>query len=77
MAKVTVRVSNFAEPIEVNEDEIAGLRQQGLLIEDPLAELQRQRDAAAAEVELLDAEIAAATAKDTPAKASAKTPKES
>lgn len=76
MAKVTVRVSTFAEPIEVEEDEIVSLRQQGLLIEDPLADLQRRRDAAAAELERLDAELAAATATDTPAKA-AKTSKES
>jgi hypothetical protein len=34
MAKTSVRVTMFADPIEVDEDEIPGLRAQGLLIED-------------------------------------------
>jgi hypothetical protein len=34
VGKTTVRVSMFAEPIEVDEDEVDNLRHQGLLIED-------------------------------------------
>lgn len=68
MAKVTVRVTMFADPIEVDEDEIPGLRMQGLLIEDPAADLQRARDAVAAELDRLDGQIAASAPK-TPAKA--------
>jgi hypothetical protein len=34
MAKTSVRVSMFREPIEVDEAEIPNLRTQGLLVED-------------------------------------------
>jgi hypothetical protein len=34
MAKVTVRLTMFADPYEVDETEIPNLRAQGLLIED-------------------------------------------
>lgn len=37
MDKVKVRVSMFDEPIEVDPDEVAGLRSQGILVEDPPA----------------------------------------
>ncbi len=41
MAKTTVRVTMFADPIEVDEDEVGSLRSQGLLIEDePSAPLE-------------------------------------
>ena len=34
MAKVQVRVTMFADPIEVDEEEVPHLRSQGLLVED-------------------------------------------
>ena len=34
MAKVTVRLTLFQEPVEIDEDEVPSLRAQGLLIED-------------------------------------------
>lgn len=59
MAKVTVRLTMFPEPVEVDEEEIPGLRQQGLLVteEETREELLKARDAAAAEVQRLDAEL--------------------
>lgn len=40
MAKVHVRVTMFADPIEVDEDELPNLRHQGLLIEEPAPDPQ-------------------------------------
>jgi hypothetical protein len=34
VAKVTVRLTLFQEPVDIDEDEVPGLRAQGLLIED-------------------------------------------
>ena len=37
MAKTTVKVTMFADPIEVDEEEIPHLRSQGFLVEDERA----------------------------------------
>ncbi|MEV5710175.1 hypothetical protein [Actinoallomurus sp. NPDC052274] len=56
MAKMTVRVSMFAEPIEVDSSEIPGLRQQGLLVDEREALIAR-RDTLAAELASVEAEL--------------------
>lgn len=58
MATVKVRVSMFPNPIEVDEAEIPGLRQQGLLVDEREA-LQARRAALAAELAQVDAELKA------------------
>lgn len=64
MAKVTVRVRMFPDPIEVDDSEIPNLRSQGLLVDERQA-LAARREALAAELARVDAELAKTDAPST------------